>query len=68
MPKTNKVVKIDNRRIKVKASAVKFRIGNRKGGVSGMLMSNSALEAVIADSSRSKWHTNAQAVLALRAA
>ncbi len=67
MPKSNRIVKIENRLIKI-ITPTKFKIGNRKTGKSANLMSNSALKSVLEDATRSKWHNNARAVLTLRAA
>ena len=67
MPKSNKIVKRDGRQYKEKAST-KFKIGNRKTGTSANLMSVAALEAVLKDSNRKKFHGKARQVLAMRAA
>lgn len=65
MPKTVKFVKDGTRRLRV-VVATKFRIGTRSNGTSANLMSNTELNAVIADASKSKWHNSAKAVLANR--
>lgn len=67
MPKSRKVVKHDGRIFRMKVST-KFLIGNRKTGVSANLMSNSALEAVMVDKNKTKFHNKARQVLATRAA
>ena len=66
MPKSRKVTKKDGI-VHKQNVATKFLIGNRKTGMSANLMSNSALEAVIADKNRKKFHNKARQVLAIRA-
>ena len=66
MPKSNKTVKHDGRQFQQKV-CTKFKIGNRKTGISASLMSSSDLQKVIEDSNRKKFHNKARQVLALRA-
>ena len=44
----------------------KFRIGNRKNGVSAIAMKTVDLQKVLSDVDKKKWYENAKAVLALR--
>jgi hypothetical protein len=44
----------------------KFRIGNRKGGVSALTMSTKALLVILSDESKAKYHNNAAAALMYR--
>ncbi len=44
----------------------KFRIGNRKGGVSALTMTTKDLLSVLATPEKSKYHDNAKAVLKYR--
>ena len=41
----------------------KFRVGNRKGGVSALSMKTSELLKVLADEGKAKYHNNVVAVL-----
>ncbi len=65
MPKNRKIYKKENRII-VENVASKLRIGNRKTGVSAMLMSISALKEVLASSDKKRYHNKARNALHLR--
>ena len=62
MPKRVKVTKVEGRVIRSNDPA-KFRIGNRKSGVSANTMSNDRLLAVVTGSNHAKDVKNALAVL-----
>jgi len=65
MPKHRKVVKRDGQIFKFNTPN-KFRIGTRKNGVSAHMMSSAALQEVIANKDKAKYHKNARTVLAIR--
>jgi len=65
MPKNNKVTKVDGH-IKKQRVPSKLRIGTRKGGKSGIAMSNADLQSVLENNDKRKWHHNARTVLNMR--
>lgn len=65
MPKRRNVVKINDRVNKLRVP-MKFRIGTRKSGKSGFLMTNKELLDVLESKDKKRWHNNARSVLAIR--
>ncbi len=65
MPKNRKIYKKENRTI-VENVASKLRIGNRKTGVSAMLLSISALKEVLGNTDKKRYHSKARNALQLR--
>ena len=65
MPKNNKVTKVDGH-IKKQRVPSKLRIGTRKGGKSGIAMSNVELQSVLESNYKRKWHQTARTVLKMR--
>jgi len=65
MPKSRKKVK-DGNRIITSIVPTKFRVGNRKSGVSAHTMSTSSLVAALEDKNKSKYRNSINAVLATR--
>ena len=65
MPKARKRTK-KGQVIKVSNVSRKFRIGNRKSGVAAERMSTTDLIAVLANTSKRRYHKNAVAVLNTR--
>ena len=65
MPKSRKKVKEGNR-ITTLVVPTKFRVGNRKSGVSAHSMSTAALVAALEDKNKSKYRNSINAVLATR--
>lgn len=66
MPKNVSRVKTKDGAIIVKRPTSKFRIGNRKGGKSALLMTNQQLMDVLKDPNKKRYHHKARAVLAAR--
>ena len=65
MPKNNKVTKVDGH-IKKQRVPSKLRIGTRKGGKSGIAMSNADLQSVLEHNDKRKWQHHARTVLNMR--
>ena len=65
MPKHRNVVKRDGQSYKHNTPK-KFRIGTRKNGVNAHTMSTAALKEVLCNKDKTKFHSNARTVLALR--
>jgi len=65
MPKHRKTVKHDGQIFKFNTPK-KFRIGFRENGVGGHTMSNTELQEVLASKDKTKFHSNARAVLESR--
>jgi len=65
MPKNRKVIKTDNRSIKVKVPS-RLRIGTRSNGKSALGMSIKELKDVLGQAGQKRYHDNARAVLAMR--
>ena len=65
MPKNRKVVKINNRVVKLKVPH-KLRIGTRSAGKSAFLMTTAELKEVLENRDKKRWHQNARKVLNMR--
>jgi len=65
MPKNCKITKKDNVTYKQNVAS-KLRIGNRKTGVSAMLMSVAALKEVLSNTNKKRYHSKARNALHTR--